>query len=91
MITTLHSSNLPTLPKGLPALTAKPSTFVIYFAANQLRKVKSRLTDPDDALIVGGVPVFDERLPQAPAAMNAGTAAIWRTMDTACAGASGLP
>ncbi len=64
VITTLQSSGkLPTLPKGLPVPPAKPTTFVVYIAARQWRKVEAALADPDDALIVEGVPAYDERLP----------------------------
>lgn len=64
VITTLQSSGkLPTLPKGLPTPPAQPTTFVVYIAAKQWRKVEAALTDPNDALIVEGAPVYDERLP----------------------------
>ena len=64
VITTLHSSDkLPTLPKGLPVPPAPPTTFVVYVAAKQWRKVEGALADPRDVLIVEGVPVYDERLP----------------------------
>lgn len=64
VITALQSSGkLPPLPKGLPALPAQPTTFVVYVAAKQWRKVEAALTDPTEALIVEGVPVYDERLP----------------------------
>lgn len=64
VITTLQSSGkLPTLPKGLPAPPTVPTTFIVYIAAKQWRKVEAALTDPDDALIIEGVPVYDERLP----------------------------
>jgi hypothetical protein len=64
VITTLQSSSrLLTLPKGLPAPPVQPTTFVIYIAARQWRKVEAALKDPEDALIVEGVPVYDERLP----------------------------
>ena len=64
VITTLQSSGkLPALPKGLPAPPAQPTTFVVYIATKQWRKVETALKDPADALIVEGVPVYDERLP----------------------------
>ncbi len=44
VITTLQSSGkLPTLPKGLPAPPAQPTTFVVYIAAKQWRKVEAAL------------------------------------------------
>ncbi len=64
VITTLHSSDkLPTLPKGLPVPPAPPTTFVVYVAAKQWRKVEGALADPRDVLIVEGAPMYDERLP----------------------------
>lgn len=64
VITTLQSSGkLLTLPKGLPAPPAQPTTFVVYIAAKQWRKVEAALADPDEVLIIEGVPVYDERLP----------------------------
>ena len=64
VITTLQSSGkLPTLPKGLPTPPAQPTTFVVYIAAKQWRKVEAALEDLNDALIVEGAPVYDERLP----------------------------
>ncbi len=64
MITTLQSTaQAPTLPKGLPALPAEPTTFVVYIAARQWRKVEAALQDPDDVLIVEGLPIYDPQLP----------------------------
>ncbi len=63
VITTLQSSGkLLTLPKGVPAPPAQPMTYVVYIAAKQWRKVEAALANTDDALIIEGVPVYDERL-----------------------------
>ena len=74
VITTLQSGGkLPTLPKGLPA---PPVTFVVYLAARPWRKVEAALKDPDDVLIVEGVPVRDARLP--------GLALLTQSVTTKC-------
>lgn len=59
----LNLLKLPTLPKGLPAPPAQPTTFIVYVAAKQWRTVEAALADPRDVLIVEGVPMYDERLP----------------------------
>ena len=41
----------------------KSTTYVIYIAAKQWRKVEAALADSNDALLVEGIPVYDERLP----------------------------
>lgn len=56
-------SKVPTLPKGLPAPPAKPTSYVVYIAAKQWQKVAEAIKVPDDVLIIEGYPVFDERLP----------------------------
>ena len=59
---------------------------MICVAAMQRRqKVESAIASPNEALIVEGVLVCAERLPQAPAVINAGAdaAAIWITMKAA--------
>lgn len=62
--TTLQSNGkLPILPKGLPTSPPQPTTFVVYIAAKQWHKVEATLKDFNDALIVDGAPVYDERLP----------------------------
>lgn len=40
-----------------------PTTFVVYSAARQWRKVEAALKDPDDSLIVEGMPAYDAQLP----------------------------
>lgn len=64
VITTLQSAGpAATLPRGLPAPPAEPTTFVVYIAARQWRKVAAALEDADDSLIIEGVPVYDAQLP----------------------------
>jgi len=47
----------------LPTPPAQPTTFAVYIAVRQWRKVEAALTDPEAALIIEGVPVYDEGLP----------------------------
>ena len=53
----------PSLPKGLPVPPATPTRYIVYIAAKQWRNVAAAIQNPDDALIVEGYPVYDERLP----------------------------
>ncbi len=63
VITTLSSKKVPALPKGLPRPAVEPTTYVVYIAAKQWRKVQKAIqNNPDEALIVEGYPVFDRRL-----------------------------
>lgn len=55
-----HNGPLPSLPKGIPVPAHIPATtYIVYIGAKQWKKVKDALTDPDDALIVEGVPIYD--------------------------------
>lgn len=55
-----HAGPLPALPKGIPVLPHVPeTTYIVYVAAQQWRKVKDALTNPDDMLIVEGVQFYD--------------------------------
>lgn len=62
VITSMQNSKPPTLPKGLPTPPGDPTTYVIYIATKQWRKVKDSMEDPDDKLIVEGYPMFDRRI-----------------------------
>lgn len=63
VITSLQSSTVPSLPKGLPQPPDDPTTYIVYIALKQWRKVKELLQkDPDDKLIIEGYPVFDRRI-----------------------------
>jgi len=63
VLTTMHSrTKAPTLPKGLPQPPDAPTTYVVYVAGKQWRKVANSIQDPQDKLILEGYPVFDKRL-----------------------------
>ena len=62
VLTTMQGAKPPTLPRGLPAPPAEPTTYVVYIARKQWIKVVEALQVPDDRLIVEGYPVFEKRL-----------------------------
>jgi hypothetical protein len=62
VLTTLQSTKAPTLPKGLPAAPAEPTTYVVYIARKQWTRVAAAIQEPDDRLILEGYPVFEKRL-----------------------------
>jgi len=62
VLTTMQNTKPPTLPRGLPAPPAEPTTYVVYIARKQWIKVAEALQVPDDRLIVEGYPVFEKRL-----------------------------
>ncbi len=62
VLTTMQDTKAPTLPKGLPAPPAEPTTYVVYIARKQWLKVAEAIQDPDDKLIVEGFPAFEKRL-----------------------------
>ena len=62
MLTTMQSTKPPSLPKGLPKPPEKATTYIVFIAAKQWRKVAESIKDPDDSLIIEGYPIFDERL-----------------------------
>ena len=62
MLTTMKSAKPPSLPKGLPKPPDKETTYIVFIAVKQWRRVAESIKDPEDALIVEGYPFFDERL-----------------------------
>ncbi len=53
----------PSLPKGLPKPPTDPTTYLVFIAMKQWRKVRGSINkNPDDKLIVEGYPVFDKRI-----------------------------
>jgi hypothetical protein len=62
VLTTMQDTKAPTLPKGLPAPPAEPTTYVVYIARKQWLKVAEAIQDPGDKLIVEGYPAFEKRL-----------------------------
>ena len=61
--TTLQSSNVPALPKGLPAPPRTPTPYTVYIAPKQWAKVAAALSNPEDVLIVEGFPATDPARP----------------------------
>lgn len=57
-----QSSKTPSLPKGLPPVPAEPTVYIVYIARKQWRKVANAIKNPEDVLIVEGLPVLDKRL-----------------------------
>ncbi|GAB4430985.1 MAG: hypothetical protein Kow0031_12040 [Anaerolineae bacterium] len=63
VMTTMQSNKAPSLPKGLPALPPKPTTYLVFIAHKQWRKVSEAIAaDPADKLIIEGYPAFDARI-----------------------------
>jgi hypothetical protein len=52
----------PSLPKGLPPLPEEATTYIVYIARKQWQKVAKTIKNPEDLLIVEGLPVLDKRL-----------------------------
>jgi hypothetical protein len=59
IVTSMESTKIPALPKGLPTPTPPSTSYTIYIAARQWRKVAEAIKDQDDALIIEGYPHFD--------------------------------
>ena len=57
--TTVQLSRAPFLPKGLPAFPEQPTTYVLYIATKQWKRVADALHDPEDVLVVEGAPAVD--------------------------------
>lgn len=64
VITSMQNSQPPSLPKGLPSPPSDKTTYVVYIAIKQWRKIKDALKNPEDKLIIEGYPVFDRRIGQ---------------------------
>lgn len=55
-----HRGPFPSLPKGLPVPETFPATaYAVYIGEKQWRKVKDAIKNPDDMLIVDGIPFYD--------------------------------
>jgi hypothetical protein len=61
IITTMQSSKVPALPKGLPAPAQTSTTYSVYIAQKQWKKVEESLRNPDDTLIAEGYPLLDQQ------------------------------
>ena len=61
--TTLQSSSVPALPKGVPAPPLAPTKYTLYIAPKQWAKVAPALRNAEDVLIVEGFPAADPEHP----------------------------
>ncbi len=61
--TTIQSSSVPALPKGVPAPPRTPTPYTVYIAPKQWAKVAAALSNPEDVLIVEGFPAADPARP----------------------------
>lgn len=62
VLTSMQGTKAPSLPKGLPPVPTGPTTYVVFIAQKQWKKVAQAIKDPQDVLIVEGYPVLDTRL-----------------------------
>jgi hypothetical protein len=63
VITTMENSRPPSLSKALPQPPRDSTTYIIYIAMKQWRKVRQSLkNNSDDKLIIEGYPIFDRRI-----------------------------
>ena len=60
VLTTMQSSKIPALPKGLPVPAQVSTTYAVYIAQKQWKKVEEALRDPEDILIAEGYPMLDQ-------------------------------
>jgi hypothetical protein len=61
VLTTMQSTKIPALPKGVPVPPQTSTTYSVYIAAKQWKKVEASLQNPDDILIAEGYPVVDAK------------------------------
>ena len=61
VLTTMQSSKMPALPKGLPVPPQTNTTYSVYIASKQWKKVEASLQNPEDILIAEGYPVVDAK------------------------------
>lgn len=84
IMTTMQSSKVPALPKGLPTPATSTTVYTLYLSLKQWAKVAQALKSPDDLLIVEGAPVYDPDLEGiAVYAMNATTRALHQAQRAA--------
>lgn len=63
VLTLTHAPQTTALPRGVPTPTTEMvSTYTVFIAAKQWKKVAAPLTDPEDKLIVEGLCVFNAAL-----------------------------
>jgi Phosphorylated adapter RNA export protein, RNA-binding domain len=59
IVTSMESTKIPALPKGLPTPPQASTSYTVYVAVKQWRKVADAIKDQDDVLIVEGYPHLD--------------------------------
>src|SRR5215471_8436895 len=59
VVTSLQSTKIPSLPKGVPTPPNATTTYTLYIASKQWRRVAEVVKDPEDILIVEGFPQFN--------------------------------
>lgn len=57
-----HTQKSPSLPRGVPAPPKTPTTYTVYIAAKQWRRVEDAIKNSDDALIIEGTCSYDEAI-----------------------------
>ena len=61
VVTSLQSTRIPSLPKGVPTPPNAATTYTLYIASKQWRRVAEAIKDPEDTLIVEGFPQLDSK------------------------------
>jgi hypothetical protein len=61
IVTSLQSTKVPSLPKGLPTPPNAATTYTLYIASKQWRRVAEAIKGPKDTLIVEGFPQLDAK------------------------------
>lgn len=57
-----YDGNIPILPKGIPIPPQPmPTNYIVYIGHRQWAKVKQSLTNPEDVLIIEGIPIIDPK------------------------------
>jgi hypothetical protein len=59
VVTSLQSNKVSSLPKGVPTPPNAATTYTLYIASKQWRRVAEAIKDPEDTLIVEGFPQLD--------------------------------
>lgn len=57
--TIIEAGKLPPLPKGLPTPPATTASYMVYIAKRHWNRVAAAIAEPEDALIIEGVPLAD--------------------------------
>ena len=61
VVTTMQATKVPSLPKGLPTPSDTGTTYTVYIASKQWRKVEEAMQDQEDVLTVEGFPQLDSQ------------------------------